>query len=172
MKPFWNVLIIFMVGVILGTLLVEKLYNAPGTAPGTTQPYIPPPPPKARIESIDIGNNYRAGDTADARLTFRNIGNVSITQERVVVRATATSLDDFAANLYLKTLSEERRSRTSNFDFDITVEPGSTGMLTASIKTVSQMEGRSLAGKYSVSVTLYANGKREDSQTVSLRLAK
>lgn len=168
MRPFLKVLFIFILFVILGTLLVEKLY----TAPRATQPYVPPHPPNARIESIDVGDNYRAGDTVTARLTFRNIGNDSITQERVIVRATAKSLYDFAANLYLKTLSEERRSKTSNFDFNVTVEPGSTGTLTASIDTVSRLEGRSLAGEYIVNVTLYANGIRVDSQTVPLRLAK
>jgi len=114
--------------------------------------------------------NYNAGDVVKANLKFKNTGEVAITSEEVVIRAYCERLDSLLGRAALKTLSDEERSMTIPLRYNVNVTPGDTGTLGASFQTEAEMEGVSLAGDYTVTVTLKGNGVTLGSKTLGLRL--
>jgi plastocyanin len=112
-----------------------------------------------------------AGEKVTAELSIANTGSEKITNETVEIRAKVKSLDDSLANLYLKTMSEEKKSRLIDpIEFDTEIEPGNVKPISAVFNTIKEMEGRSLAGKYEINITLSVNGQKVEARIIKITL--
>ncbi|MFC1787391.1 hypothetical protein ACFLY8_05115 [Halobacteriota archaeon] len=127
------------------------------------------------IKSISFDKDtYYAGDIITAILEVENIGGADITSEKVTINATCVRLDDFTANLYLKTLEEEEKMETYTMSFSEIIGPGQTKILSASFRTLSEIEYGglevSLAGDYEILLTLNIDGETTDAKELKLTL--
>ena len=179
-----NILKLLMVVVIIAVILVAwpstKMLEQPMGPPAspTPTPTVTLPegqPQKGRIKSISFDKDkYYAGDVIIAMLEVENVGGADITSEKVTINATCVRLDDFAANLYLKTLDEEGRRETYTMDFSEMIGPGQTKILSASFSTLAEMEAGgmkvNLAGDYDILVTLDIDGETMDAKELKLTL--
>ena len=142
--------------------------TATGTLPAGT-------PPIGIIKSISFDKDtHYAGDIITAMLEVENIGGANITSEKVTINATCVRLDDFTANLYLKTLEEEERTESYTMHFAEMIGPGQTKILSASFSTLAEIEYSglevSLAGDYEILLTLDVDGETTDSKELKLTL--
>jgi hypothetical protein len=127
------------------------------------------------IKSISFDKDkYYAGDVITAMLEVENVGGSDITSEKVTINATCIRLDDFTANLYLKTLEEGERTESYTMYFSEIIEPEQTKILSASFSTLAEIEYSglevSLAGDYEILLTLDVDGEMTDSKELKLTL--
>ncbi len=121
-------------------------------------------------------NDIRAGEKVTAELMVLNAGTENITNETVEIKAKVNTLDDFLANMYLKTMSDEKKTGTKTIDFDsmenpyYLIKPGEKKMLSAVFPTEKERQGRSLAGTYDVTITLSVNGQKIEARTFPITL--
>jgi hypothetical protein len=106
-------------------------------------------------------DDIRAGEVATPELFIANTGSEKITNETVEITAKVKTLDDFLANLYLKTMSEEKKTRIMEpLNFQTEIERGTVKSISVQFHTIKEMEGRSLAGMYEINLTLSVNGQK------------
>src|SRR5574341_1146375 len=77
------------------------------------------PNPNLDAKIVDVKfdrDDIRAGEKVTTDLIIANTGNENITSETVDIKARVKTLDDFLPNLYLKTMSEEKKTRTFSMD--------------------------------------------------------
>ncbi|MFA4935412.1 MAG: hypothetical protein WC568_06205 [Candidatus Methanoperedens sp.] len=115
-------------------------------------------------------NDVRAGEKLTAEIFLVNTGTEKITKENVEIKAVVKTLDDTLANLALKTMSEEKKTRDFAMEFDTGIEPGKKEKISAVFTTVKEMEGRSLAGTYDVTITLSVNGQKIEARLLPIKL--
>jgi plastocyanin len=121
-------------------------------------------------------NDIRAGEKVTAELMVLNAGTENITNETVEIKARVNTLDDFLANLYLKTMSDEKKTGTETIDFDsrenpyYLIKPGEKKTLSAVFPTEKERQGKSLAGTYDVTVTLSVNEQKIEARTFQITL--
>lgn len=115
-------------------------------------------------------NDVRAGEKLTAEIFIVNTGSEKITSETVEIKAKVKTLDDTLANLALKTMSDEKKTRDFTMEFDTVIEPDKKEMISAVFTTVKEMEGRSLAGTYDVTITLSVNGQKIEARVIPIRL--
>jgi len=126
----------------------------------------------AKIVDIKFDrNDIRAGEIVTPELVIANTGFEKITNETIEIKAKVKTLDDFIANLYLKTMSEEKKTRIIDpIEFKTEIEPGTIKSVSAKFHTIKEMEGRSLAGTYEITMTLSVNGQKVESRVNSITL--
>lgn len=116
-------------------------------------------------------NDIRAGEEVMPELFIANTGSEKITNETVEITAKLITLDDTLANLYLKTMSDEKKTRAIDpIHFKTEIEPGTVKAIKAKFHTVKEMEGRSLAGTYQITMTLSVNGQKIESKILRITL--
>lgn len=115
-------------------------------------------------------DDIRAGEKVTAELLVANTGTEKITNETVEIKAKVKTLDDFLANLALKTMSDEKKTREFSLDFETEIKPGTKEKISAYFNTVKEMEGRNLAGDYDVTITLSVNGQKIEARTFPITL--
>lgn len=131
--------------------------------------------PNLNAKIVDVKfdrENITAGEEVVADLVVANTGTEEITNETVELNAKVKSLDDFLGNLFLKTMSSKKKTRTFIINFSDEIDPGQNKALSALFHTQEKMEGRSLAGKYDITVFLFVNGQYADRETLELTLQK
>ncbi|HEY9205482.1 MAG TPA: hypothetical protein VIO58_06130 [Candidatus Methanoperedens sp.] len=120
---------------------------------------------------IDRGDDIIAGEVVNADLTVANTGGEKITKETIEIKVKVLSLDDFLANLYLKTMNDDKKTRDiPPIDFDAEIAPGTVKTLSAEFHSLKEMQGRSLAGKYELTIILAVNGQKVDSRIERITL--
>ncbi len=125
----------------------------------------------AKIVDLKIDrDDIIAGEKVTAELIVANTGTEKITNETVEIKAKLKTLDDFMANMYLKTMSEEKKTRIIPLNFDEEIEPGSVKTFSADFHTLKEMQGRSLAGTYELTIILSVNGQKVDSRVLRITL--
>lgn len=165
---------------IVFLILITALSGCTGPEePGTT---ITGPAVVQRFERANINldatitelrfdrNDVRAGEKLTAEIFIVNTGSEKITNETVEIKAKVKTLDDTLANLALKTMSDEKKTRDFTMEFDTVIEPGKKEMISAVFTTLKEMEGRSLAGTYDVTITLSVNGQKIEARLLPIRL--
>ena len=116
-------------------------------------------------------NDVIAGEKVTAELFIANTGLEKIITETVEIKAKVKTLDDTLANLYLKTMSDEKKSRVIDpIEFETVIEPGTVKPISAVFNTIKEMEGRSLAGKYEITITLSVNGQKVEARVLQITL--
>ncbi len=115
-------------------------------------------------------DDIRAGEKVTAELMVLNSGTETITNETVEIKAKVKTLDDTLANLALKTMSDEKKTREFSLDFDTEIKPGTKEKISAYFNTVKEMQGRNLAGAYDVTITLSVNGQKIEARTLPITL--
>ncbi len=116
-------------------------------------------------------DDIRAGEIATPELFIANIGSEKIINETVEITAKVKTLDDTLANLYLKTMSEEKKTRIIDpINFQTEIEPGTVKPVSAGFHTIKEMEGRSLAGTYEINITLSVNGQKVEARVFPITL--
>ncbi|MFZ3169285.1 MAG: hypothetical protein WA130_16855 [Candidatus Methanoperedens sp.] len=116
-------------------------------------------------------NDIRAGETVTAELFIANTGSEKITNETIEIKAKLKTLDDSLANLYLKTMSEEKKTRVIDpIEFGTEIEPGTVKSISAKFHTIKEMEGRNLAGTYEITITLIVNGQKIEARVNPITL--
>lgn len=125
----------------------------------------------AQIMSIKFDNDdYKAGDKVTAILAVKNTGTEEITSETIDITARLVKLKSSAANLALKALSDDKKTRKYSMDRKNTIQPGETKDLSAIFTTQKELEGISLAGEYDVYMKLSVNGVNVGSSSLVLKL--
>jgi plastocyanin len=116
-------------------------------------------------------NDIRAGEKVTAKLFIANTGSEKITTETIDIKAKVKTLDDSLANLYLKTMSDEKKTRTIEpIDFETETEPGTVKTVSATFNTIKEMEGKSLAGTFEITITLSVNGQKVEARILPVTL--
>lgn len=116
-------------------------------------------------------DDVRAGEAVTAQLFIANTGSEKITNETIEIKARLKTLDDSLANLYLKTMSEEKKTRFIDpIEFGAEIEPGTVKSISAKFHTIKEMEGRSLAGTYDITITLTVNGQKIEARVIPITL--
>jgi len=124
-----------------------------------------------KIVSVKFDRDYViAGEKLTAELMVVNTGTEVIKNETIEIKAKVTSLEDFLANLYSKTMSEEKKTRIFSIDFDTEIQLGTVKPISAVFRTQQEMQGRSLAGTYEVTINLFVNGQYADSKVLPITL--
>lgn len=126
----------------------------------------------AKIVDIKLEpDDIRAGEKVTAKLFIANTGSEKITKETIDIKAKVKTLDDSLANLYLKTMSDEKKTRTIEpIDFETETEPGTVKTVSATFNTVKEMEGRSLAGTFEITITLSVNGQKVEARILPVTI--
>ncbi|MCZ7356741.1 MAG: hypothetical protein O8C66_12770 [Candidatus Methanoperedens sp.] len=113
----------------------------------------------------------RAGEVVTAELIVANTGTEVIKNESVDIKVKLKTLDDFMANMYLKTMSDEKKTRTLEpLDFDTEIQPEMNKPISAVFHTVQEMQGRSLAGTYEITINLSVNREKVESNIFPITL--
>ncbi len=130
--------------------------------------------PNLDAQMVDVKfdrDDTRAGEPVWATLYIANTGTEKITNETVDIKAKVITLNDAIANLYLKIMSEEKKTRAvPPINFNTEIEPGTVKTVSALFHTIKEMEGRNLAGTYEITVTLSVNGQKVESRTLPITL--
>jgi len=125
----------------------------------------------ANIVDVKLSpGDVRAGEKVEAKLVIANTGTEKIVNESIEIKAKVKSLDDFLANLALKFMSDESKTRTFPMDFQEDIQPGSIKPLVADFQTQQELQGKNLAGKYMVTVILSVNGQKVAGKVVPITL--
>jgi plastocyanin len=117
-----------------------------------------------------VPSDIRAGEKVTAELIIANAGTENITKESVEIRAKVETLDDTMANLALKFMGDDKKTRTFNIDFDENITPGTVKPISAYFQTQQQMQGRNLAGTYQITIILFVNGQKVDAKVMPVTL--
>ncbi|MCX9082004.1 MAG: hypothetical protein OIN83_07385 [Candidatus Methanoperedens sp.] len=116
-------------------------------------------------------DDIRAGEIALPELFIANTGSEKIINETVEITAKVMTLDDTLANLYLKTLSDEKKTRIIDpINFQTEIKPGAVKSLSVKFQTIKEMQGRSLAGTYEINITLSVNGQKVEARVFPITL--
>ncbi|HEY9246399.1 MAG TPA: hypothetical protein VIO11_06080, partial [Candidatus Methanoperedens sp.] len=110
------------------------------------------------------------GEAVTADLIVANTGTEKISEEEVEIKARLLTLDDFMANLYIKTMSDEKKTVSFPVNFSEEIGPGSVKTLNAKFHTQKEMQGKSLAGTYELKIILSINGQKVDSKVMQITL--
>jgi plastocyanin len=126
----------------------------------------------AKIVDIKLEpDDIRAGEKVTAKLFIANTGSENITNETIEIKAKVKTLDDSLANLYIKTMSDEKKTRTIDpIEFETQIEPGTVKTVSANFNTIKEMEGRSLAGTFEITITLSVNGQKIEARILPVKL--
>jgi len=120
-----------------------------------------------KLEPDDV----RAGEKVTAELFIANTGSEKIKNETIDIKAKVKTLDDSLANLYLITMSDEQKTRSINpIEFETDIEPGTVKTVTANFNTIKEMQGKSLAGTYEITITLSVNGQKIEARNFPVTL--
>ncbi len=114
--------------------------------------------------------DVRAGEKVTAKLVIANSGTDDIVNETIEIRAKVKSLDDIFANLALKVMSDDAKTRTFTMGFNENVKPGTIKPISAVFHTQQELQGRSLAGTYAVTVILSVNGQKVAAKVLPITL--
>lgn len=117
-----------------------------------------------------VPSDIRAGEKVTAELVVANAGTENITKESVEIRAKVETLDDSMANLALKFMGDDKKTRTFDIDFDEGIKPGTVKPISAYFQTQQQMQGRNLAGTYQIIIILSVNGQKVDAKAMPVIL--
>ncbi len=117
-----------------------------------------------------VPSDIRAGENVTAELIIANAGAENITKESVELRSKAETLDDTIANLALKFMGDDKKTRTFKIDFDENITPGTVKPISAYFQTKQQMLGRNLAGTYQITIILSVNGQKVDAKVIPVTL--
>jgi cell division septation protein DedD len=117
-----------------------------------------------------VPSDIRAGEKVTAELVIANAGTENITKESVEIRAKVETLDDTMANLALKFMGDDKKTRTFNIDFDENITPGTVKPISAYFQTQQEMQGRNLAGTYDITIILSVNGQKVDAKVMPVTL--
>lgn len=116
-------------------------------------------------------DDIRAGEIATPELFIANTGSEKIINETVEITAKVMTLDDSLANLYLKTMSEEKKTRVIDpINFQTEIKPGAVKSISVKFQTIKEMQGRSLAGTYEITITLSVNGQKVEARIFPITL--
>ena len=141
--------------------------------------------PPAELQNIPLANpnlngkivdvkllpsDIRAGEKVTAELVIANAGTENITNESIEIRAKVESLDDTMANVALKFMGDDKKTRTFNIDFDEFIAPGTVKPISAYFQTQQEMQGRNLAGTYQITIILSVNGQQVDAKIMPVTL--
>lgn len=125
----------------------------------------------AKIVKIEFDrDDYIAGEKVTAELLIANIGDETIIDEKIELEAKVVTLNDFMANMYLKTMTDEGKTRDFTIEFDKKIEPESVKSIKAIFSTQKEMQGRSLAGNYEITINLFINDQWADSEVLPIKL--
>ena len=167
------------ISIILIILIAVALSGCTGQSTTTNGTLIEiqkfdPVNPNLDAKIVDIKfdrNDIRAGEIVTPELFIANTGTEKITKETIEIKAKVKTLDDAMANLYLKTMSEEKKTRIIDpIEFETEIEPGTVKSVSAKFHTIKEMEGRSLAGTYEITMTLSVNGQKVESRVNPITL--
>ncbi|MCZ7373214.1 MAG: hypothetical protein O8C60_06095, partial [Candidatus Methanoperedens sp.] len=117
-----------------------------------------------------LPEDVSAGEDVSADLVVANTGKENIINETIYIKAKVKTLDDFFANLALKAVSDDMKTKVYTMDFEEEIKPGTNKPISAVFHTVKEMKGKNLAGKYSVMVILSVNGQKVDSRVIQFTL--
>lgn len=117
-----------------------------------------------------VPSDIRAGEKVTAELVVANTGTENITMETIDIKAKVKTLNDTMANLALKFMDDEKKTRTFTMDFDKEIKPGTVEAISAIFNTQQEMQGRSLAGTYQITITLSVNGQKVDAKLLPVTL--
>ena len=68
-------------------------------------------------------------------------------------------------------MSEEKKTRVIDpIEFETEIEPGTIKSVSARFHTIKEMEGRSLAGTYEITMTLSVNGQKVETRVNPITL--
>ena len=142
--------------------------KSPEQKPETpSAPWTPPQHPY--IKSIDT-SKLKLGEPSDATITIFNNGNETVMKERIVMTATAVKLDNFAANLALKTKSDEEKTETYSLEFTEQINSGESCALSAEFDLPAKVSGVSIAGLYHVTIKVYTDDTLIGTKNLDLHL--
>ncbi|MCX9025248.1 MAG: hypothetical protein OIN85_04040 [Candidatus Methanoperedens sp.] len=178
MNRLFPIIFIILIATALSGCTGSNTTTSINTAQAQVQRFEHPDPNlDATVTEIKFDrNDIRAGEKVTAEIMVLNSGTENITDETVEIKAKVTSLDDTLANMYLKTMSDEKKTGTKTIDFDskenpyYLIKPGEKKMLSAVFPTEKERQGRSLAGTYDVTITLSANGQKIEARTFPITL--
>jgi plastocyanin len=170
MRKIFPIILILLFAAFSGCLGSK---NADENAQSETQRFeLANPHLDARIVDVKLSPaDVRAGEEVTADLIIANVGIEKITNETIDIKAKVNTLEDFVGNLALKVLSEDKKTKTFTISFDEEIKPGIVKPLSAVFHTVQEMQGRNLAGTYSVTITLSVNGQKVESKVVPIALS-
>lgn len=117
-----------------------------------------------------VPGDVRAGEKVTAELVIANTGTENITKETIDIKAKVKTLNDTMANLALKFMDDEKKIRSFTMDFDEEIKPGTVKAISAIFNTQQEMQGRSLAGTYQITITLSVNGQKVDAKLLPVTL--
>jgi len=116
-------------------------------------------------------DDIRAGELVTPELFIANTGSEKIINETVEITAKVMTLEDTLANLYLKTMSDEKKTRIIDpINFQTEIKPGAVKSLSVKFQTIKEMQGRSLAGTYEINITLSVNGQKVEARIFPITL--
>jgi plastocyanin len=115
-------------------------------------------------------SDIRAGEKVTAEVSIANTGTENITKEAIEIKAKVKTLNDSMANLALKFMGDDKKTRTFTIDFDEEIKPGTVKPISAIFQTQQQMQGRNLAGTYQITTTLSVNGQKVDAKALPITL--
>ncbi|VVB91752.1 Uncharacterised protein [uncultured archaeon] len=146
--------------------------SASGNLPGELQNFqLANPNLNGKIVDVKLApSDIRAGEKVTAELVVANAGTENITKESVEIRAKVETLDDTMANLALKFMGDDKKTRTFNIDFDDAIAPGTVKPISAYFQTQQEMQGRNLAGTYQITIILSVNGQKVDAKIMPVTL--
>jgi plastocyanin len=144
-----------------GATLPDELQNIPLANPNLN----------GKIVDVKlVPSDIRAGEKVTAELIIANAGTENITKESVEIRANVETLDDTMANLALKFMGDDKKTKTFNINFDENITPGTVKPISAYFQTQQQMQGRNLAGTYQITIILFVNGQKVDAKVMPVTL--
>jgi hypothetical protein len=169
MLKIFPIVVIILVAALSGCIGSESAENDPMFVPQVferTNPNL-----NAKIVDLKLlPEDVRAGEAVTADLMIANTGTENINNETIYIKAKVKTLDDFIANLALKAISDKMKTREYTMDFKEEIEPGTIKPISAVFKTVKELNGKNLAGKYNVMVILSVNGEKVDSKVIQISL--
>jgi len=171
-KWIFGVIIIFAV-LALGWYGTQDSSSLAISTPTTSILKIEPENTNLDAKVVDVKIDHydvRAGEKLTTELLIANTGIETITSETVEIKTKIKTLDDTLANMALKTMSEEQKTRNYFMDFNTEIKPGTNGKIAAVLNTIEQMQGRSLAGTYEMTITLSVNGQKVEARIMPLTL--
>jgi len=132
-----------------------------------SKPWVPPEKPY--VKSIDT-SKLKLGTVSEATITICNNGSEAIAKEKIVMTATAVTLDNWLANKALKTKSDEERTETYELTFNQRIESGKSCTFPAEFDLPAKVSGVSIAGTYHVVIQVYADDTLIGTRTMDLHL--
>lgn len=168
-------MVLIVVGSCGGCLdFLHREKTVPST-PTSVTPTAEQYPELKALMDVHIGGAPRAGEPLNVSLTITNVGTVPITREKVLITAKVLELNSRRANLILRVMSAEQKTRQYTLDIRSLIGPNESAVLRKSVFIPAEIKGMSLAGRYEVRMALYVQAegtglKHVDSHTMELTL--